>query len=161
MSKYLALVLVILSVTSQAEIQIRDRCDLNGPTLKSLPAASADSCRDECSHNSECRAFTFISGWKRCFLKSSPGKDFVVRMYSGQLSDEKGADMRKVEKQDYDLDCSGKDMRKVVVKAPQQCADECVRDLNCAAFTFIEGYATCWLKKTRGKLYEKKFYCGL
>ena len=58
-------------------------------------------------------------------------------------------------------DHAGKDIKQVAkIKTAKECAAACQQQSDCYAFTFIDGYATCWLKSKPGQLRGKTFFCG-
>jgi hypothetical protein len=132
---------------------LTEDCDNPSANLRSLPTATPELCRDACQQEAKCQAFVFISGWKRCFLKGQTGRNVTVKMYSGF---KEGAVGETKERSDN----SGKDFKRVVVNHQDKCWQACQDQAECMGYTFIAGYDTCWLKKTKGKLYPKVFYCG-
>ena len=126
-------------------------CDYVGPPIKSSKVSSPQSCLDECLLNKSCQSFTFISGWNRCFLKGTPSRKVNVIMISGNKSSMPISDR----------DHSGKDLKKIEhIPSAKQCQEKCNDHDKCKAFTYIQGYSSCWLKKLPGKLFAKIFFCG-
>jgi hypothetical protein len=134
-------------------------CDVAATELRSLPTATAEACRDACAGEPRCAAYVHVSGWGRCFLKAKPGRKATIRFYSGAVESRGGA--RVAVDAAYDVDYSGKDMRKLPGTASgEACRDACIAEPRCRAFAYLEGYANCWLKETRGDARAKIFSCG-
>ncbi len=132
-------------------------CDL--PQAKNvadaLKAESVDACEVHCAGVDKCRAYVFISGWNRCFLKGEPGKQAKLRFYAGEVRN--GAVLESA----FDRDYSGKDLRRVThVKSGELCGKECLGEPKCKAFAHLGGYDDCWLKSSVGTAREKVFTCG-
>lgn len=140
-----------MQVTHAQGFEEQDHCDLLGPNaavLKNL--SSHKDCQGECVKMKNCKGYVFISNWNRCFLKSEVKRLTKVSMISGLPG----------EKAKLDHDHSGKDMRQEAAANARACDALCRKESACGAYTFIEGYQTCWLKKNPGSFRPKVFYCG-
>lgn len=144
---------------SVAATAIEDHCDIGGANLRDMPTPNAEGCRDACDADTACAAFTHISGWNRCFLKKAGRPKTTIKMYSGFIA--AGGAQRVVAEEGYELDHNGKDWKKYDTNSPAECKEQCLQAPECMAFTLIEGYRACWLKKTAGKLKGKVFRCGV
>jgi hypothetical protein len=83
-------------------------------------------------------------------------------MISGELAETQKTSSKVGEiKLNVDYDHSGKDIKRLVLDEAKACAKACREEKACAAFTFIDGYRVCWLKKTGGRLRPKVFHCGV
>ena len=141
------------------EGKIIQNCDYPVGTIESLKAKTAKACSERCVSTEACKAYTFISGWNKCFLKGKVGKRFSVKMKSGDKSLPLTPQGRLAIHDDKDH--SGKDIKQAKnINSSQACASRCQTDTACFAFTYIDGYQTCWLKSRPGKLRNKVFYCG-
>lgn len=134
-------------------------CDMPGGNVDQMPAKDATSCAQNCVQQERCRGYVFISGWNRCFLKEKAGRTTKVRMYSGTIQRNPSVPPA-VTQEGYDLDHKAKDWQKKIVKRYEECREVCLATEGCDAFTMIEGYDTCWLKKGQARLQPKIFYCG-
>jgi hypothetical protein len=148
----LSLLLALCCLTAKAAEGIKEDCDVVGKDISSEKADSAAQCREKCLAKPGCLAAGYISGWGRCFLRAEQKRTVAVRMVSGERT-EAGFTVR--EQHDY----SGKDFKKLALKSAVVCEEACKAEPVCQGFTFIGGYDTCWIKKTKGKLYPKIFYC--
>lgn len=145
--------------TIAAPTGVEEHCDIGAANLRDMPTPTAEACRDACDSDTTCAAFTHISGWNRCFLKKASRPKTTIKMYSGSIHLEAGT--RTVAEEGYELDHSGKDWKKLDINKPAECKEKCLNAPECLAFTLIEGYRACWLKKTTGKLKGKVFRCGI
>ena len=141
--------LTLEPLAQAAPMQIRANCDIPGPGIATLKLQSAEACASACQKNSQCKKMVFVSGWNRCFLKAAGKKTFTITMHSGDHST-----------MEANKDHSGRDQRQIGnIKTPAACQSACKGNAACKAFTYIEGYATCYLKGP-GKLRDKVFYCA-
>ena len=140
---------------------VQTHCDLPGGDLSNAAAATAEACAESCDAVPACKAWTFISGWNRCFLKSKQPRLAKLRIHAGHVeADGKGE--RKLGVIQEDHDDTGKDMRRVTkVRSAAECGAECLKEPRCEGFAFLDGYGDCWLKQNQGKTRPKVFYCGL
>ena len=130
----------------------KENCDIVGSEMSSLKAKSPAECAARCQATKGCGYATYISGWGRCFLKRESKREVAVRMVSGERGDT-GFTVREQH------DNSGKDFKRLALSGSDACQTACEQENACLGFTFIAGYDTCWLKKSKGKLYSKTFYC--
>lgn len=139
-----------------SEFTYEKYCDIPGNNISSLSKTTKEICKKNCDSDSQCKGFTYISGWRKCFLKKKVSKSFRIRFYSGE-KDKSG----KIVNAKYDHDNSGKDIKRLAnIDEKSKCLKACEDSGSCGAFTYIEGYRDCWLKKGGGRNYEKIFYCG-
>lgn len=144
---------------SQAESpwQSKDNCDMPAPSIKELKTQSLQECQQSCEATQGCAAVVFASGWQRCFLKAEGTKRASMRFISGELNEQHHYQTGSYK---TDFDHKGKDLERLVLDKPDQCGQACERKSECQAFTFIEGYRVCWLKKRGGQLSAKVFSCA-
>jgi hypothetical protein len=139
---------------------VEDHCDLPQFDLSGQKAASAADCAKQCSQNSSCKAFVYISGWGRCQFKSKPSKHKKITFYAGG-NQAASSNAREITAPAVDRDITSRDMKRVDgVKTAEDCHKVCVNEPKCQAFTFIAGYDVCWLKDKTKAAIEKIFYCG-
>lgn len=131
-------------------LEAMDRgCDLVGKNIGSSKAKSQLECEKQCVSNHGCQGAVFITGWERCFLKAEVKRKVFITLKSAI----KGEDIQK------NHDFSGKDFKQTDESSAIDCQEKCSKTANCTGFTYIDGYRTCWIKQTKGKLFEKVFYC--
>ena len=140
--------IALMFFTSSA-FSFSPNCDLIGSNLKSQKGTTQQSCWGACESEEKCRGVVFVSGWKRCFLKSSVKRKASLKFFSEIRSGESG----------YNLDFTGKDLVRHVTSTKEECRDKCLNEKKCTGFTYLEGYRDCWIKHTKGRLFEKIFYC--
>ena len=153
MSKYkfflgITIYLFFFSLNLKAD-EIKKNCDLIGAKTVNFKSSSERECLKKCQSEASCQGMVFISGWKRCFLLDKIKREASLRMFSG----EKGG------KGKYNHDYSGKDLKRLAFSKKSKCQQACKEDKDCIGYTYLEGYRDCWIKNTRGKLFEKTFYC--
>ncbi|NRA45421.1 MAG: hypothetical protein HRU09_10750 [Oligoflexales bacterium] len=133
------------------EIKDQTHCDLVGPNEKVLKNLSSyTECHTECAKSQDCQGYVFVSHWNRCFLKSEVKRLAKVNLISGLPG----------LKAKMDQDHSGKDIKQESAINAEECQQKCKKFGACAAYTYIKGYQTCWLKKKPGSFRPKVFYCG-
>ncbi len=128
---------------------MEENCDLLGKNMQSLKSTTMESCQATCIANSNCLGAVFISGWNQCFLKSKVKRKVTLVL--------KSALREGVIQIDYDF--SGKDLRQLDKANAALCQLACQQTKECKGFTYLEGYRSCWIKSTHGKLFKKIFYC--
>ncbi len=136
----------------------RANCDLPGPSIKETKTATEEDCQKLCADDAQCKASLFITGWKKCSLKSDGKKTARLKFISGELPENrvysKGA-FRE------DEDYTGKDLERLVLASADECGEACAKNDACKSFTYLDGYRVCWLKKTLGKYNPKVFRCSI
>lgn len=151
--------LYLISPAAQGATQVT-HCDLPGGASKSFSAKDVASCRTSCESDPSCEAYSFISGWNRCFYKGAKQPQVRLRIFSGVISAVDG--VRSASGPLADTDIPGKDLRKVIaVNSAGECGVHCISDPRCVAYSFLDGYRDCWLKDRLGHEQEKIFYCGV
>lgn len=146
------------SLAHSSSWEIKDNCDVATDSLKTIKSVSQDACQQACDGESSCQGFVYITGWKRCLLKSDMRKQAKLRFISGDMNEKHGFDASQLKS---DFDHSGKDLERKVVEQPELCAKACSERSDCQAFTYLDGYRVCWLKAAGGHLNEKMFRCGV
>ncbi len=59
----------------------KDDNDYTGKDLERLVLESADACGEACAKNAQCETFTYLDGYRVCWLKKTKGK-FVPKVFS-------------------------------------------------------------------------------
>lgn len=156
-----ALITHLLTIGSGMAIA-GERCDIPGSPRESKAMANEAQCQTACKDAAWCKAWVYVTGWGRCFLKERAPKPVSLRFYAGHIETKSvnTVDTRTVDAA-YDVDYSGKDMRKLpgMTTAPA-CGEACIAEPRCVAFAYLEGYRDCYLKETKGTRKEKVFHCG-
>lgn len=138
-------------VLKEKGFEVKPRCDIPGKAFESVKNTAFPECVQRCRVLKNCKAVTFVTHWNRCFIKDKISRLVPVSLISGEKS--------SIEQIDFDY--TGKDFLKKVAKSSKQCAKHCQESSECLGFTFIKGYRTCWLKKSKGKFIKKHFYCAI
>ena len=137
---------------------IYDGIDFYGAdVLGPVDASSETDCARRCAGHSRCRAFTFNTRARKCFLKWGTGE---IRTHqdarSGMLFDRtsgppslsagRGAIL-------YNRDFPGNDIMAATLNNTTlaACQAACNANPSCAAFSYIERMRQCWIKHTAGR----------
>jgi hypothetical protein len=154
MNRYLGLILLLFGSLAHAW-EAKPNCDNPSPIVKDSKASGLEDCQEQCEQVAQCKAIVFVSGWKKCWLKGAV-KQASLRFISGELS------AGRYEQGHYqvDNDHTGKDLKREVLATPDECGKACESNTDCRAFTYLEGYKVCWLKKAGGRFLPKIFYCA-
>lgn len=149
---------LLFPVISEAQTwETQANCDLPAASLKDTKAANAQECQKLCAETSGCNATLYITGWGKCSLKADAKKKALLRFHSGELDAQRDYQAGSALK---DNDHTGKDMQRLVLDNAEQCGVACAKKDGCGAFTYLEGYKVCWLKKAGGKYKPKVFSCS-
>lgn len=137
--------------------ETKEQCDMPGPSLKDTKAEGREACEKLCAEQAECKGALFITGWKKCSLKANT-KTARLQFISGELDAQHGY---KVGSYKVDNDHRGKDLERKVLASADECGKACAENAGCGAFTYLDGYKVCWLKKPGGTFNPKIFSCSL
>src|SRR5688572_26956614 len=80
------------AASSQERIwDIKEHCDVASNTLKILKTTTQEQCQQACGDEKSCAGFVYISGWKRCQLKTEmhPKRQVSLRFISGELDEQR------------------------------------------------------------------------
>lgn len=123
--------------------------DQPGGDYRNLRADALDDCQDACAADGRCRAFTYNTSDRRCYLKDSE-RSMVRRSdtVTGIKRGGGGGGSGLSERQGYDLE--GGDYTRVRLDGLDQCQEACRRDRECLAYTWITGDRMCYLKDRIG-----------
>lgn len=119
--------------------------DRGGRDYRHFDLAQPDPgiCQRECANDNRCWAYVYAEPGVRftaahCWLKdvappATPSAGYIsgVKVYGS------------VEK---NIDRPGWDYDRVTVSGPDQCAQRCLGDSKCWAYTYVDGTRDCWLK---------------
>lgn len=142
---------------SSTGFSIAPGIDYPGHDFREVRDTGLSACQAMCSSESRCQAFTHNTAKNVCFLKSDVGRS--VR-FSGAVSGLKAvAAARPVGEFDIlpDTDVPGGDYRGGLTDARLRdisiaaCQAACAVDGQCAAFTYNEPKAVCFLKSAVGR----------
>jgi hypothetical protein len=135
-----------------------EHCDMPSSSIKELKTESQEKCEVSCDQEKGCQGAVYITGWKKCSLKAEVKKQAKIRFSSADMS---STHMYEAGSFKVDNDHTGKDLERHVLNTADECGKTCEARADCQAFTFIEGYRVCWLKKAGGKLKPKVFHCSI
>lgn len=111
--------------------------DRPGLDLRNFETASAATCREECTRDSRCRAFSFMPTQRRCWLKKALAEPrYDPRIISGLPLPIGSFDRR------------GSDIRSHLSPNADACRAECARATDCVAFTYNTATGRCFQKGT-------------
>lgn len=157
----LTLFLVCLSTAQLARSEGWERvenCDMPSASIKESKADSQEQCEARCDEEKGCQGAVYITGWKKCSLKADTKKRAKIRFSSADMNEKHVYEAGSFK---IDNDHGGKDLERHVLNSADECGKACEGRADCQAFTFIEGYRVCWLKKAGGKLKPKVFHCSI
>jgi len=107
-------------------------------------------------HETECKAFSYVSGWNRCFLKSKFTQEIPLKIYSGTYNGE----VTKLP-EGYNIDYPPGDfLRLENIMTPLECKNRCLLNEKCKAFSYLDAYKSCFLKNKLSAKQDKIFSCG-
>ncbi|MGE0171264.1 MAG: PAN domain-containing protein [Oligoflexales bacterium] len=138
--------------------EIIPNCDIPTGDFASTNAKDPEGCWHACKGIPKCQAFTFISGWNKCLLKTSTKTRTGVRFYSGKYS----RDAKIETEEGFDIDYPGHDIHPTLKTSDNEgCLAECMKNTKCVAYGFLAGYDQCWLKSKADRKQTKVFSCGI
>ncbi len=117
-----------------------------------------EACEATCRDRADCGAYTFVSGWGRCRLFAPTERRATVHLVAGVVRGEP----RTLEPLRRDHDHAGQDLESAPRDLPsaEACAEACLATPACVGLVYVEGYRSCWLKRTDGAVAPKTFTCG-
>lgn len=146
------------ALSAAANWETKTNCDIPSASLRETKTATLEECQKLCDETTECKAVVHISGWKKCALKTQGKKTSQLKFISGEL-DESHVYTKDSFKEENDH--TGKDLKREVLDDANACGDACAKNAECKAFTYLDGYRVCWLKKGGGKFNPKIFSCSV
>jgi PAN domain len=162
--RYITLLILGLALSGGASrlwasetFERKEQCDMPGPSLTKTKAEGREACEKLCSERADCKAALFITGWKKCLLKADT-KTARLQFISGELDAQRTYTPGSFK---LDNDHRGKDLERKVLGSADECGKACSENAGCGAFTYLEGYRVCWLKKPGGTFNPKVFTCSL
>jgi hypothetical protein len=122
--------------------------DQPGADLRELRVDEVGSCQDACARDARCRAYTFNTRERRCYLKSEERPmirraDCVTGVRRGG-----GGGGGLTQRDGYNLE--GGDYTSVYQRSLEECQDACRRDRDCRAYTYNQRDRMCYLKDRVG-----------
>ena len=107
-----------------------------GMDYASLEVEDGSACEFACGRDGACKAFTYVSPWRRCFLKqglpdATPCQDFVSGVPQFL---------------NVHIDLPGSDLYSFTAPSFDACEAVCGRDVACDAYTFSLQDGGCWIK---------------
>lgn len=153
---------VVQPSTGQSEItsdyKIAVGVDLFGFDLPGMPLHYMNwaTCSQSCATNSSCRAFTFNSKSKTCFLKEGANLAVLYAPASSGFSEDLASSIKQSQLNIIQrTDVVGSDYRNMSGTNMEACLRACEVDQACRAFTFIPKKSQCWLKSSASKTQKK------
>ena len=153
----MTVLLVLSAAFAQGAFERHDGCDVPTPVLSSVSVDDVDACERSCTATTGCGAYTFVSGWDRCKLHAPTDRHVAIRMFAAVVTDGVLTSPRA------EHDNTGRDLESTPRDLPSAaaCGEACSATSGCLGYSYVEGYRSCWLKKTAGVLVEKTFTCGV
>lgn len=131
----------------------RERVEILGATLKSVPAVKPQDCCDKCRQESGCKAYVWRYESDTCELKSSVTGETANA--AGANPTYSGTVMSKNERIQQgtilnNVDFAGNDILSTRAATAEDCLDKCNEYLNCHAFSWTQRLGgSCYLKSKR------------
>lgn len=128
--------------------------DRRGDDYASFGVRALGDCQDACRNDSRCRAYTWSSYDRKCWLKSSVNEaeraSGMVTGYktrgSGGGWDGGGWDGRDRLTTERGVNRAGSDYRSFYARGLEDCQDACSRESRCQAYAYNLRDRTCYLK---------------
>lgn len=129
--------------------------DQPGADLRDLRADDLASCQRACAGDSRCRAYTYNTPDRRCYLKSEERprirrSDCVTGVRRGGGGGGGGLSQRD----GYNLE--GGDYTSVYLGSLDECQDACRRERQCRAYTYNTRDRMCYLKDRVGNYSQRR-----
>ena len=108
--------------------------DMPGSDFAVVSANSSLACQNSCGGNPTCKAWTWKSSSRQCFLKNGvPNPVSNTCCVSGQIDQLTKGQMSK----EYDTDRFGADIRSFSAADSSTCLSACTSDNRCASWSFV------------------------
>ncbi len=133
--------------------------DLFGYDLPGMPLREAtwESCSIDCSTRKNCKAFTYNSKSRTCFLKSHA--DFAVHYEPASsgviptlVSGIRQSGIQVLQR----IDIVGNDYRNNQGGTLEDCLRSCDSDTSCTGFSYVPKKKQCWMKNAVGETVAKQ-----
>ncbi len=122
--------------------------DQPGADYRDLSTPDIEACQDACARDERCRAYTFNTRDRRCYLKSEE-RPLVRRSDTVTGVKRSGSGSGGLtERPGYNLE--GGDYSRVYLDKLDQCQEACRRDRQCLAYTYNTRDRMCYLKDRVG-----------
>lgn len=122
--------------------------DLHGGDYASLKNVSQEQCADRCKSDSHCRAFTYNTWEKVCFVKSSlSALRIEPRGVTGVIASEAVRDDKRpaIIQKTRSSHFPGVPYKQVLAPAYEGCAKACLDDAACLGFNYGKANRSCGL----------------
>ena len=73
----------MIAAHKNAAFKLHHDHDNSGKDFKNVPLDSAELCIEECRKSSKCQGFSYIKGYRSCWLKKTQGRIFPKVFYCG------------------------------------------------------------------------------
>ncbi|HET7544431.1 MAG TPA: PAN domain-containing protein [Polyangiaceae bacterium] len=115
--------------------------DRPGPAFAAPITANAEACRDVCSRNTQCRAFSWVASNSACYMKTFVPRAVPVANVTSGIS---------MSQAQFDLP-SGTNLGAALSgKTPDTCEQACASNAACKAYTVSLSTQSCQLKSSAG-----------
>ncbi|MCV9942738.1 MULTISPECIES: trypsin-like peptidase domain-containing protein [unclassified Rhizobium] len=126
--------------------------DAIGFDYRTIKDVTFASCHEICEGDSQCKAITYNTKYRACFLKDN----VVALIRNGDAvaaySSAKAADVIMSDFTSYSgMDLPGGDYKRLRESNYLQCFTACIGDNSCKAFSYVPKKSECWLKDTLGR----------
>jgi hypothetical protein len=120
-------------------------------------SASARDCERRCATDRSCKAFTYDTKAKLCYLKTG-GRLTITNgnSYSGLSRDIASAIISSKMRIHFNQDSPGQDIGIVRGISREECMYQCEFDMRCKAFTYVSAKQACLFKSGHSKLIRFK-----
>lgn len=140
------------TVPAKATLLEASGYDAIGFDYTSLAKVSYAACKTACENDGRCKALTYNTKYRFCFLKS----DVVALIRNSDAmagyTSTKSAEVIVSDFTSYsDIDLPGGDYKRIRQTDYIQCFLSCIEDNSCRAFSYGRRKHECWLKNQLGK----------
>lgn len=143
--------------TTSNELRVFDKYDPYGNDFQRLNDVNLDACFAACNGTSRCRAFTFNTTYKVCFLKESVDRVIPTDNAIGGIRQSDMATTRVGSIVVFaNKDVVGQDYRELWSVSFEGCYDACAADGRCQSFTYLRRRSFCSLKNGTDPVIAKR-----
>lgn len=142
--------------TFTTKMKTWESIDLPGGDYDNFSVNEDSDCSNQCLKEDRCKAFTFNRKSRTCWLKSTVSEK---KSHASYISGVKLTDSSKTFNEPQPIRYIIKTMRKVDLPGGDywhfeaskaaKCAEMCLRESRCKAYTFNRKIRTCWLKTSQ------------
>lgn len=155
--------LIILSTTSQAKVlygvSVGGNRDYPGGDYANFATPTLEDCVLNCANDGRCVAFSYVPHARTCFLKDrltqavrAPGIKSGRKLAPGGAAPPPPPPHQGNMRFFPETNLPGGDYHNRPANDPEQCAQFCMGDIRCRAFTYMPSNRICWLKSFQPEL---------